>query len=110
MAKVTAAQILPYQDGYAIFYIGFRDEHHAQIGAAFSPDGIDNWVRHPENPLIRPTKDGWDADACYKPYAVETSDGWLLWYNGRKGTLEQIGAAIHHGRDLGFISQQGAHR
>jgi hypothetical protein len=26
----------------------------------------------------------------------------LLWYNGRRGGVEQIGAAIHDGEDLGF--------
>ena len=27
---------------------------------------------------------------------------WLLWYNGRKGGVEQIGLALHEGEDLGF--------
>ena len=38
-------------DWYVMFYIGFRDEPHAQIGLARSRDGITNWQRHPANPI-----------------------------------------------------------
>jgi len=46
----------------------------------------------------------WDGDACYKPFAVfdEATNRWLLWYNGRRGGVEQIGLAVHDGADLGF--------
>jgi predicted GH43/DUF377 family glycosyl hydrolase len=85
-----------------MFYIGFRDEDHAQIGIARSRDGITNWQRHPANPVVRPGADQWDHDACYKPYAVFDGHKWLLWYNGRHGSLEQIGVVLHSGEDLGF--------
>jgi predicted GH43/DUF377 family glycosyl hydrolase len=89
-------------DGYVMFYIGFRDEPHAQIGLARSRDGITHWERHPANPIIRPGETKWDHDACYKPYAIFDGSRWLLWYNGRHGGLEQIGVALHEGEDLGF--------
>jgi predicted GH43/DUF377 family glycosyl hydrolase len=85
-----------------MFYIGFRDTDHAQIGVARSKDGITNWQRLPANPIVRPTPGGWDADACYKPYVIYDGRKWLLWYNGRHGGLEQIGVVTHEGRDLGF--------
>jgi beta-1,2-mannobiose phosphorylase / 1,2-beta-oligomannan phosphorylase len=100
--KVTACQVVMDGGWYLMFYIGFRDADHAQIGAARSKDGITNWQRLPANPIIRPTPDGWDADACYKPYAAFDGKKWLLWYNGRRGSLEQVGVAIHEGRNLGF--------
>ena len=100
--KVTACQIVPDSGWYLMFYIGFRDVDHAQIGVARSKDGITNWQRLPANPIIRPGKDQWDADACYKPYAIYDGKEWLLWYNGRQEHTEQIGLAIHEGRDLGF--------
>jgi beta-1,2-mannobiose phosphorylase / 1,2-beta-oligomannan phosphorylase len=100
--RVTAAQILFWKGWYYAFYIGFRDVDHAQIGLARSKDGITNWVRHPANPIIRPTPGGWDADACYKPYTLYENDRWMLWYNGRNKSVEQIGLAIHAGEDLGF--------
>ena len=59
-------------------------------------------TRHPANPIIRPGTDRWDADACYKPFALLDGTKWLLWYNGRRGHHEQIGLAIHEGEDLGF--------
>lgn len=100
--KVTACQVVKDGKWYLMFYIGFRDADHAQIGVARSKDGITNWRRLAANPIIRPGLDQWDADACYKPYAIYDGKKWLLWYNGRREHSEQIGVAIHEGRDLGF--------
>jgi beta-1,2-mannobiose phosphorylase / 1,2-beta-oligomannan phosphorylase len=100
--RVAACQVVRNGDWYVMFYIGFRDQNHAQIGIARSRDGISAWQRHPANPVIRPGQGRWDGDAVYKPYAVYDGKHWLLWYNGRKGGVEQIGLAIHEGEDLGF--------
>jgi len=100
--KVTACQVIQDAGWYLMFYIGFRDIDHAQIGVARSRDGVTNWQRHPANPIIRPGRDKWDHDACYKPFAVFDGSKWLLWYNGRHGNLEQIGLVFHDGQDLGF--------
>jgi len=100
--KVTACQVVNEDGWYILFYIGFRDENHAQIGLARSKDGISHWERNPANPIVHPDPDTWDHDACYKPYAIYDGQNWLLWYNGRHGPVEQIGVALHQGRDLGF--------
>lgn len=100
--KVTACQVVQSGGWYLMFYIGFRDVDHAQIGVARSRDGITNWQRHPANPIIRPGLSQWDHDACYKPYAIFDGQKWLLWYNGRHGNVEQIGVVFHAGEDLGF--------
>jgi len=100
--KVTACQVIHHGDWFYMFYIGFRDIDHAQIGLARSRDGIIDWQRHPANPIISPGQNQWDHDACYKPCAVFAQQQWLLWYNGRHGGIEQIGLAIHPGEDLGF--------
>jgi predicted GH43/DUF377 family glycosyl hydrolase len=100
--RVTACQVLKQGEWYIMFYIGFRDRDHAQIGLARSKDGITDWQRHRANPIVRPGKDKWDADAVYKPYALFDGKRWLLWYNGRRGGVEQIGVAVHDGEDLGF--------
>jgi predicted GH43/DUF377 family glycosyl hydrolase len=101
-AKVTACQVIKRKKDYLMFYIGFYDVNLARIGMAKSPDGIGNWVRYEGNPVIFPTPGEWDADACYKPYAIREKNRWMLWYNGRKGSLEQIGLAIFNDDDLGF--------
>ena len=102
--KVTACQVIEWQGWHYMFYIGFRDVDHAQIGIARSKDGITAWQRMKNNPIISPTVDGWDADACYKPFALydKASDRWMLWYNGRHQGSEQIGLATKPGRGLGF--------
>ncbi len=100
--RVTACQVIQQKDWHIMFYIGFRDVDHAQIGIARSKDGITNWQRHSANPIIRNGHEKWDHDAVYKPYAIYDGQKWLLWYNGRKGSKEQIGLAIHEGEDLGF--------
>jgi predicted GH43/DUF377 family glycosyl hydrolase len=100
--RVTGCQVLHQGGWYVMFYIGFRDEAHAQIGIARSRDGITGWQRHPANPIIRPGPARWDHDAVYKPFVLPDGQRWLLWYNGRKGGVEQIGLAIHEGLDLGF--------
>lgn len=102
--KVTACQVLKHGSWHLMFYIGFRDIHHSQIGVARSRDGVTGWQRNPANPIISPTEGAWDRAACYKPFALynEQEGIWRLWYNGRHDQLEVIGMAIHEGEDLGF--------
>jgi predicted GH43/DUF377 family glycosyl hydrolase len=100
--KVTACQVEQREGWYFMFYIGFRDIDHAQIGIARSRDGVTHWERLPVNPIIRPGENKWDHDACYKPFAIFDGSKWLLWYNGRRGGIEQIGLAYHDGLELGF--------
>ena len=93
--RIGACDVLREENGgYLMFYIGYRDIHTACICAARSPDGITGWERVPENPLVTPTPGSWDADSCYKPTAVRSSDGtYRLWYNGRAESREYIGLA-----------------
>ena len=100
--KVTACQVIKRKNDYLMFYIGFRDIDFAQIGMARSKNGIDHWERYRDNPIISPAEDAWDASACYKPFAIPEKGRWMLWYNGRNGSMEQIGLAIHIGGHLGF--------
>ena len=101
--RVTACQVVRQGDWHHMFYIGFSDANHAAIGLARSRDGVTGWERHRANPIIRPgKKDQWDHDAIYKPYAIFDGKRWMLWYNGRKDGVEQIGLAVHEGEDLDF--------
>lgn len=102
--KVTACQVLEWRGWHYMFYIGFRDIDHAQIGIARSRDGVTKWERLKNNPIVSPTVDGWDADACYKPFTLydPAAKRWMLWFNGRHGGVEQIGLATRTGPRLGF--------
>ena len=104
--KVTGGQVICNAGWYVMFYIGFRDRDHAQIGLARSHNGFSGWQRHPANPIIVSGESGaWDDDAIYKPFAILSDDRWYLWFNGRNERVEQIGLATHAGTNLGFESQ-----
>jgi predicted GH43/DUF377 family glycosyl hydrolase len=100
--RATACHVVKHDGWFYMFYIGFRDVDHAQIGVARSRDGISHWDRLPQNPIVRSGTGKWDDDACYKPYALFDGQQWILWYNGRRQSLEQIGVVTHAGADLGF--------
>lgn len=102
--RVGACQIVRADGWHYMFYIGYEDIHTARICVARSRNGITGWERHPKNPIISTSADGWDGDACYKPSVIRDAenDRWLMWYNGRRGEPEYIGMAIHEGLDLGF--------
>ena len=99
--RIGGCQVLPYKDGYLMFYIGYEDIHTARICGAWSPDGLTRWKRFESNPLVSPEEGKWDSNACYKPSVVyeEDNDRWLLWYNGRRGGEEYIGLVIHDGEN-----------
>lgn len=100
--RVTACHVVRQGAWFYMFYIGFRDIDHASICVARSPDGITHWQRAPQNPIIQSGWRTWDGDACYKPCALLDGSRWLLWYNGRRHSIEQIGIATHNGPDLDF--------
>ena len=104
--RVGACQIVKADGWHYMFYIGYEDIDTAHICVARSRNGITNWEQLPHNPIVSPTIDGWDGDACYKPSVIrdEENNRWLLWYNGRKGTSEYVGLVIHEGIDLGFAN------
>lgn len=79
---------------YLMFYIGYTNINTARIFTAKSSDGI-NWIRYGKTPIIEPTKNTFDSDACYKPTVIwdKTKNKWMLWYNGRTGNKEYIGYA-----------------
>ena len=101
---MTACQVVKAGGWHFMFYIGFEDVDTARICLARSRDGISGWERHPENPIVSPTPDAWDGDACYKPFALWNAEQgrWQLWYNGRHGSPEYVGLVTHEGFDLGF--------
>lgn len=101
--RVGGCMVLKRENDYLMFYIGYKDMYYAQIGMARSKDGITNWERYKDNPIIFPGE-GWDMHSTYKPYPIPEPENnrWILIYNGRKMDQEQLGVAIHEGMDLGF--------
>lgn len=107
-SRVTGCQVIEHAGWHIMFYIGFNADSIANIGLARSKDGITGWERHPQNPILQPDANGWDADSVFKPYAIFDNPRWMLWYNGRSEKnkfkyREQIGLATYSHEDLGFV-------
>ena len=98
--RIGGCQILPHKTlGYLLFYIGYRDLDTASICCAYSENGVTEFHRCRQNPLVAPEPGSWDGDACYKPSALyeAAEDRWRIWYNGRRGSDEYIGTASADG-------------
>ena len=93
--RIGGCQVVPTDEGYVIFYIGYEDIDTARICVAQSPDGITRWQRSRHNPIISPSEGEWDGHACYKPAVLydRGTDTWRLYYNGRLHGAEYIGLA-----------------
>lgn len=101
--RVGGCQVIKTDDmGYLMFYIGYENIDKAQICVAHSPNGITEWEKFIKNPIVTPSPDEWDGDACYKPSVIWNEDKkqWMLWYNGRKGINEYIGMVTLDGRKI----------
>jgi hypothetical protein len=47
----------------------------------------------------------WDYDTVYKLFAIHHDGRWLLWYNGRRQRVEQIGLALFEGDECaGYVT------
>ncbi|MGB8452078.1 MAG: hypothetical protein WCD89_07070 [Anaerocolumna sp.] len=96
--KVGGCDVIKLPDqSYIMFYIGYQDVDTARICLAASSDGIDDWTRISDNPIISASKNSWDRYAVYKPSAYYNKDKqtWYLWYNGRGKDGEFIGAVFN---------------
>lgn len=100
--KAAGCQVFRHDGWYWMFYIGYHNEDYAQIGMARSRDGLTGWERSKLNPIVAPDEGAWDGEACYKPFVLPMNGGWMLWYNGRKGSKEQIGLVEHKAPTLEF--------
>ncbi len=54
------------------------------------------------NPIFFPTPGARDVDACCRPCVLSVGQQLLLRYNGRRGPVEQIGAAVCDSQELPF--------
>lgn len=96
--KVGGCDVHKISDNkYLMFYIGYSDINTARIFVAESKNGITNWKRS-YSPIIKPTRNEFDSNACYKPSAIynKKNNQWMIWYNGRNKNKEFIGLATYH--------------
>lgn len=91
--KVGGCDVHIVNGKYIMYYIGYQNVDVARICIAKSVDGL-SWKRVDNNPVLSPSKNGWDCDAVYKPCVAYYKGKKYMWYNGRKKNIEKLGLAI----------------
>lgn len=83
--QIGSFQVRRVGGWYYAFYNGFQKAPFiSRIGMARSRDGVTNWERHPNNPILAPGPRGsWDGAMIYKPTALwdERRGRWDVWFN-----------------------------
>ncbi|XP_068641284.1 uncharacterized protein [Aristolochia californica] len=102
-AGVMNGHVMVKKDGrYVMAYEGVAATGEKSIGVADSEDGLKDWRRCGEGPVLIPSPEelGWDNKAVCSPCLVrmDGNDEWRLYYRGiGKGGRTGIGLAISEG-------------
>jgi predicted GH43/DUF377 family glycosyl hydrolase len=83
--KLGSFQVRRVGDWHYAFYNAFqRDPFTSRIGMARSRDGVTDWEKHPDNPILAPGEPcSWNGAMVYKPTALwdDRRQRWDLWFN-----------------------------
>ena len=99
--QVMRVNVLPHEAGYVMYYAGVNKQSQSRIGLAFSDDGL-TWEKYDDpttteapyaesDPIMEPQL-GWEGTWLGRPEVVQTSDGWVMLYEGGRGS--QTGLAV----------------
>jgi hypothetical protein len=97
--KVGSFQVHQVGAWYYAFYNAFQQQPFVcRVGMARSRNGVTNWERHPNNPILAPGRPcTWNAAMIYKPTALwdERKQRWDVWFNASAvlNAEERIGHA-----------------
>ncbi|GAA0163212.1 hypothetical protein LIER_19129 [Lithospermum erythrorhizon] len=102
---VNARVVRKQRDGkYMMVYEGVDANGRKRVGIAVSPDGLKNWKRPQDGPVLEESRDGWDSEGIGSPCLVQINgdeEEWRLYYRGiGKEGRTGIGMAISKGDDL----------
>ena len=90
---VAFPSVLLIDNIYYMWYCGVGDVWaNLRVGLATSSDGL-LWVKHPANPVLKPTAGQWDGSEVESASVMLTGDTLYAWYDGSDGILWQIGLA-----------------
>jgi hypothetical protein len=102
------------KDGkYLMVYEGIDSDGRANIGLAESADGLKNWRRHTDQPLLTGCLDdeGWDCKGVAAPCLIQLGkgEGWRIYYTGiGNERREGVGLAVCDGLDpRNFVKWKG---
>ncbi len=79
--------IIWYYAGTNIGYWGT-----VEVGLATSTDGITQWTKHPQNPVLSPSPGMWDGQKVEASSVKLIGDSLWMWYSGN-GSFLQMGLA-----------------
>lgn len=114
---VNANVVRSRRDGkYLMAYEGVSCNGESSIGLAMSQDGLKNWTKFRDGPVLKASEaqNGWDNRRVGSPCLVQMDgeeDEWRLYYRGvgNEGRTG-IGMAASHGSDFGrFTRWTGFH-
>ena len=89
--RVADPEVIKVGDEWRIYYSG-RPER--SIGVATSPDGLVDWSKRAENPVLTPGASGsWDSSTAERPSVIKLGGKYYMWYTGSDGSTSQIGLA-----------------
>ncbi|KAG8661734.1 hypothetical protein MANES_01G033900v8 [Manihot esculenta] len=92
------------RDGnYLMAYEGVGADGKSSIGLAASEDGLKDWGRVQEEPILEASDvgHGWDNEEVRSPCMIEMEDEWRLYYVGvGKGGRTGIGMAVSEGSNI----------
>ena len=93
------------EGNYLMAYEGVSADGMRYIGLAVSPDGLKNWTRLQEDPVLKPSEDdGWDNKGVGSPCLIQMEgnvDKWRLYYIGVGcGGRNGIGLAVSEGGNI----------
>lgn len=101
---VNARVVRDRKDGkYVMAYEGVDGYGRRSIGLAQSTDGLKDWKRIGNGPVLKLSEDGWDDKGVGSPCLVQMdgeADEWRLYYRGiGKVGGTGIGMAVSEGKD-----------
>ena len=88
-------QILLIDNMYYMYYAGTNIGYwgKVEVGLATSTDGITQWTKHSENPVLSPSAGAWDGQKVEASSVKLIGDSLWMWYSGN-GSFLQMGLAI----------------
>ena len=89
---ISFCSVLHDTTGYKMYYAGIHDCCGLAIGLATSDDGI-HWTKSPNNPVIVPSRVGWDSAYVSAPQVYYDGTTYRLWYEGGNADQVNIGLA-----------------
>jgi predicted GH43/DUF377 family glycosyl hydrolase len=95
-SSIGLGSVLWNGTAYLMWYSGTNGATYpgGAIGLATSSDGI-NWVKDPENPVVKPTELGNDQKYIAAPYVIRLNLTYNMWYTGKSNASPNVNKILY---------------